>query len=240
MRILLIAGAVATILGCAQHSSLDYEIVSSWPGDGNASDVIGNNHGALKGGATVSKGNDGTAFEFTRPGDFVEVPNNPSLNIDELQDATFEGWFESHGGSQDGDALIIGKHRCGLAYGWFFTTVQGCFFGNHFIGGQGPNQLNHSAATSSLQLDDGHFHHFACVKSGASYREYVDGKLVSQDKGPKFGTPVDEPLQIGSMNTGTCRPETHQTFGLVGGVKIYSRALSDAEVRKTFALGKKG
>ena len=196
-------------------------LVSWWPGEGNANDIIATNNGTLRNGATFAPGKVGQAFRFAAVGDMVEVANDPSLNLESLAGSTFEGWFSSQGA----DGVVIAKHTCGMSAGWFFTTGQGCAIGDHHIGGVGLGGLN---------VNDGQFHHFACVKDGAIYREYIDGVLRAEDTGPTVGTPVNEPVQIGSINTGTCSFSSVQLFGLVDELSAYNRALTAAEIQSIF------
>lgn len=60
-------------------------------GDGNANDFTGTNNGALQNGATFSVGKVGQAFSFDGVNDFVEVADNPSLNMTNA--LTVEAWI---------------------------------------------------------------------------------------------------------------------------------------------------
>ena len=202
-----------------------------WPGNDNAHDIVNGNDGTLVNGATFAQGKVGPAFSFSSAGDMVTVPDNPSLNLESLPASSFEGWFKSNGGSDYGDALIIAKHTCSVATGWFFTTDQGCFIGDSYVGGYG---------VGNLDLDDGQFHHFACVKDGSLYREYIDGVLTGESTGPITGTPTTEPVMIGSITTGSCYPMNHQLFGVTDELTLYKSALTEDEVRAIYLTGAAG
>ena len=216
-------GLGITTVTCSANDAFPGDSISWWPAEGNADDAADSNDGTLAGGAAFAPGIVGQAFSFTSPGDMVEIPPSPSLNLESLQSSTFEGWFRSNGG----DAVIVAQHVCGVPTGWFFTTSQGGFIGNHFIGGSG---------VGGLDLNDGVLHHFAVVKDGTSYLEYVDGAVISSDSGPLVGTPaaVGTPMQIGSLNTGSCAPGAAQLDGLVDELKLYDRALSADEILAKF------
>jgi len=207
-------------------------VIGWWPGDGNASDPVGGRTGVLSGAATftpTSGGKVAQAFSFAAPGDMVQVPHAPALDLEALGGATFEGWFRS--GTNAAGAVIVGKHTCGVTAGWFFNTAQGCFIGNHHIAGQGLGRPG---------VDDGQFHHFACVKDGTGYREYVDGVLLASDTGPAVGTSTSAPLQMGGINTGSCAGGTHQLSGVVDEVTVYGRALTTAEILSIYEAGSAG
>src|SRR5215471_7984053 len=65
-------------------------LVSWWPGDGNAQDIIGGNSGTITGNVTFAAGNVGQAFSFVKgSASGVVVPSSASLN---LADLTIEAW----------------------------------------------------------------------------------------------------------------------------------------------------
>ncbi len=224
----LSAEEIATLAGlCVAPPD---NLVSWWPGDGNAIDIVGNNDGTVQNGTIFATGKVGQAFLFSAPGDMINVEHDPSLNLESLLNATFEGWFKSN---IDNDAVIVAKHECGIGYGWFFTTKQGGYIGNDYVGGYG---------VEALDLNDGEFHHFAIVKSGTNYYEYIDGVLISSNAGFQYGTPAgdDIPLQIGSINTGICYPVAHQLNGIVDELSLYDRALSQSEIQGIYNAGSAG
>ena len=63
-------------------------MVSWWPGDGNANDIVGSNHGTLTG--DYAQGMVGQGFSLDGTGDFVLVADNPNLNI--TGDMTVDLW----------------------------------------------------------------------------------------------------------------------------------------------------
>src|SRR5882672_8900968 len=70
-------------------------LVGWWPGDGNASDIVGTNNGTLQGGATASgAGMVGSAFTSDGTNGFVQIPNSASLRPTNL---TIEAWVRFTG-----------------------------------------------------------------------------------------------------------------------------------------------
>ena len=64
-------------------------LVSWWPGDGNADDIAGPNHGTLGGETTFAPGMVGDAFSFDGDQDMVWLAGD---GIDGLQELTIEAW----------------------------------------------------------------------------------------------------------------------------------------------------
>lgn len=56
-------------------------LVGWWPGDGNATDIVGRNDGSLRNGATFAIGQVGQAFSLDGVNDYVAVPASGNLNL---------------------------------------------------------------------------------------------------------------------------------------------------------------
>jgi hypothetical protein len=56
-------------------------LVAWWPGDGNALDLVGTNHGTPFGGATYAPGLVGQAFSFDGIDDVIIIPQSQSLDV---------------------------------------------------------------------------------------------------------------------------------------------------------------
>ena len=52
-------------------------LLSWWPANGNANDVIGTNNGTLEGGASFAQGEVGEAYSLNGTGAFVQTPYSP-------------------------------------------------------------------------------------------------------------------------------------------------------------------
>jgi len=76
-------------LSCA---SAPTNLTSFWPAEANALDAQGTNHGTLRGDTTFATGLIGQAFRFDGSGDYVEVPDSPSLNFAPNDPITVECW----------------------------------------------------------------------------------------------------------------------------------------------------
>src|SRR5262249_41608057 len=67
------------------------DIVSWWPGDDNADDIIDGNDGILQNGATFATGLVDQAFLLDGIDDFVDVGNAPNLHVSEGE-FTVDAW----------------------------------------------------------------------------------------------------------------------------------------------------
>src|SRR4030095_16178361 len=87
-------------------------MISWWPGEGNARDIRGDNHGTLQNGVGFVNGEVEQAFSFDGIDDFVEVPSAPSLDFQPTDPITVETWVFRTGSSPV--LHILGKRdNCG-------------------------------------------------------------------------------------------------------------------------------
>ena len=88
---LLVAAGIVEAQTC---TAPPVDLVSWWPGDGNADDIIGNNHGTLVNGATFAAGKVGKAFSLDGDNDYVATP---LLNTEIFTWETILSYKYSHG-----------------------------------------------------------------------------------------------------------------------------------------------
>jgi hypothetical protein len=97
MFILLLVNILITSFNCAHGAGVEPPsgLVGWWPGDNNASDIIGANDGTLMNGATFAAGKVDRAFSFDGVDDYVEVTDTTNFNFN--QPLTVEAWvFLNH------------------------------------------------------------------------------------------------------------------------------------------------
>src|SRR5690349_8135497 len=68
-------------------------LVSWWPGEGNANDIISSNNGVLIGNVAFAPGKVGSAFALNGTNSYVRVPHSSSLDF--TNGLTVEFWFEN-------------------------------------------------------------------------------------------------------------------------------------------------
>ena len=218
-------------------------MVSWWPGDGNASDVQGSNNGTLEGSTTFAVGMVGQAFSFNGVdgGGGVNLSDVPAFDFTPTSSFTMEAWVKTFGPSappQDAQAIVVLNNQCS-------NTVQALSIPNST--GKAVFQVRDAnglggfvVSPSALSLNT--FHHIAGVRevtvSGNSVKLYIDGALVATTPDLSTG-----PLAANTSDfIGRRFPcaNTNTFNGLIDEPAIYNRALTDAEIQAIFDAGSAG
>lgn len=221
-------------------------LVSWWPGDGDASDIIGGNEGSALYSADFVPGKVGSAFRLDGVDDRVQVADSPSLDI--TGDITLDAWFRSDG--PNGGMIINKENPAGPVRTGYALHVNPPFPASsaatansvavNFFSPTGDHVGVNSRVSGDLtNYNDGVFHHIAGTYSVADgvARLYVDGQLLgtsTQASIASIGT-NDLPLIIGARD-GSPLPFA----GLIDEVEIFNRALSAAEIQGIFNAGSAG
>ena len=226
------------------------QMISWWPGDGNANDIADKNDGTLTGNATFAPGLVGQAFLLDgSSGGFVDLGNAPNLHVS-TGDFTVDAWvkftsLEVNDGPCTGpgcDMSIVDKMNYGAIDvnddGWRLLKQSD----NRFwfcLGGKEGNRCGDPAFTvfSQTVATTNVWYHVAVVKDSAGFSIYVNGILEDS------GSPLPDFLDSNSANLviGSYRSfEGANLNGLVDEVEIYNRALSAAEIQRIYNAGSAG
>ena len=212
-------------------------MVSWWPGDGNAQDIIDGNDGTLSGDAGFVPGKVGQAFSFDGTGDFVLVPDSPNLNI--TSDVTVDLWAKRSG---TGTSYLVSKGAGAIEGVDVPSAYEIRFNADNRI-----RALFERANGSNVQLigptpTDTAFHHYAYVRGGDNHKLFIDGVVVTA--AAFTGTPGDTsglPLVIGALRSDFDPTGFFGHFaGIIDEVEVFNRALSDAEIKAIFEAGSAG
>jgi hypothetical protein len=218
--LLMTLPAAVTAQECVQPPS---GVVSWWPAEGTAEDIVGDNHGVLQDGAGFDQGFVGSAFDLDGSQDHVLVDDDPSLNLEEF---TIEGWVRI---ATSGDLFIATKSGSTGNFGYemgLFRVGTGAarFTINGGIGG--------ADITGSTIVGDGQYHHIAVTYKAPRARLYVDGVREGQEINP--GVPIyeaDSDFYIGARELGGI-PGFWP--GGIDELTFYSRALFSTEIEGIF------
>lgn len=220
-------------------------LISWWPGDSNAVDVLGAN--SLVGVPQFAAGRVGQAFRFNASQPTLYVPVAPTLNFGSNVDFSMEMWIKVNSNltvlkmplMEKRYEVAIPENPAGLAgyslslesgkLAFWFSSVSSPNYGGPMI-------------SRSADLRDGQFHHVGVsVDRDATNggRLYVDGQVVLM---------FNPFTYVGSLSNSSPFYLARRTSlgsggyfdGLIDEPAIYKRALGDDEMRAIFAAGAVG
>jgi hypothetical protein len=213
-------------------------LVSWYKAENSAADATGQNNGTLRNGATFSAGKTARGFKLDGADDYVEVPDAQSLKPQTL---TVEAWvkFDSltsttSGGAPGGFQYILNKKN----------NRQSDHFEAYSLLKLSSHRLAFSIKNDSgpfLTLVDqtqivavNRFYHVVGTFDGSTARFYVDGRKVAEAAHAAALSYGNRPIFIGSSG------ETNwdgKMNGVIDEVRIYNRALTDAEISGNYLAG---
>jgi hypothetical protein len=212
-------------VGNAAFGDLNTGLVALWKFEGNFNDSAGTNHGTPKGDAKiVTDAERGRVVELDGTGDYVEIPNSPSLNITGNQ-VSLAAWvrFNNIGSTPQ---IIIAKV-------YNNTTHSSPYFsyGLHMLASGQPRVWISRTGGAAYQpgatnmAKAAKWHHVAGVYDGAQLKLYFDGVLAASSNVTGNLIGYDTVLRLG-INGGLTEPMA----GKMDDVRIYNRALSAEEI----------
>lgn len=175
------------------------------------------NHGTIHG-ATWTDGKFGKALYFDGEDDYVEIPDDESLDI--TDEITIEAWVKLD--SSWSDYGHICTKRDGTDTAWQF-----------YIGPDRKLGANGGAYTEdahgATQIPTEQWTHVTVVITGNTFNFYVNGNFDATDTATALAT-NSVPVSIGARFNGY--PSLAYPFvGTIDEVRIYNRALSEEEIK---------
>lgn len=232
LALILVLIAIAASVWCANAAKAQVitdGLVSYWTLDradieGDiAKDVFGNNDGEILGGKIVD-GKINEALEFNGGSDFVDCGGDESLNLtDEL---TIELWMNPASAGEGGiNAGLLCKAQADGSWNWQlrYNAPNGNYMGFQF------NAVPGGATWISVQenLEPEEWHHIAGTFDGGDIVCYLNG--VEKDRVPMSGiNSSGDHFFIGQDGW------VNIFDGIVDEVRVYNRALSEAEVQYNY------
>jgi hypothetical protein len=197
-----------------------------------ARDMSGKGNAGLVYGAQYAPNGSGSCLVLDGVDDYVDCGKAPSLNL--TKEVTLETWVQPAGFPAEGkEPGILGK-----ALSSFIMTYYG-EGGCYLYINEGRNNLR-------MTMLPGMWHHVVATFDGAQMKLYQDGQLkyarsINVDKIAE-GKNFYIGCMIGDSRTdqGPKHPRTAFFAGKIDDVKIYSRALTAAEVKAGYDEGVKG
>jgi hypothetical protein len=201
-------------------------LVSWWPGDGNANDIQGGRNGMLQNGATFMPGMVGQAFSFDGVNAFVQIPDSPAWFFGG-NNFTIDLWVNFRSLAVD-NPLVSNDEGGGSTNKWIFGVSS-----NNLTFHTNTSTGDSTSVTVPFAPLPDTWYHIAVVRSGTTFRFYVNGMAIGSDINPKPVPDANAPLTIGSA-------EAFRTDGLMDEVEIFNRALTALEIAAIFNAGSAG
>jgi len=217
-------------------------LISWWPGDDNANDIMDSNNGILLNGAMFAAGKVGQAFSFTGGTSQVVVADSPNLDITTA--VTLDAWVNPNPGSlagcpQNHCAVVAkGNWPASRNYGLWIRGDGG--IGTGYVTTGGASIFAHTAGGL---VPEGSFTHVAAVLNPAAgeMRIHVNGVSHSVSiSGGSSSSPLldnNEPLGIGFSDPGGFQ---HNFHGIIDEIEVFNRALSVADIQAIVNAGSAG
>ena len=189
-----------------------------------SADASGNNNTlALLNGLAFAPGKNGNGLSFDGTNDYLTAQNSPSLDISGNA-LTLSMWINPTGST--GDQVVLGKHwTTSMTSPYYQYGLELTANGRVPVLQIGTTGGVLSASMgSSLAINQ--WTHLAIVFNGSTTLFYVNGALVSTKNLAVSMTARGNPLRIGADAS------TQQFYkGLLDDVRLYNRALTQAEVQ---------
>jgi len=176
------------------------------------SDVFGNNDGTFVGNPKIAKGKYGNAVELNGSSDYVEVPDDKSLQLWETY--TLEAWIYQR---EIKSSRFIDRCTAG--------TSDGPHFDNH------PGTKLRSCAggcvTSDADFTLDEWYHVVMTFDEGAVKFYLDGSPAGEGN-------VASPLSGNTLSFKLGADSNGQNLldGFIDEARIYNRAISEAEVNQ--------
>ncbi len=196
--------------------------------DGTTADSSGNGlDGKLVGDAQIVDDPDrGKVLKLDGDGDWVECGDDVRFKMSGPM--TISAWFKVHEFDKKSQAIITkGNSSWRLQCDGEKDTVE-------FACTRLDVPVDPFVAIVSGGVNDGRWHHVACVYDTTTSTLYVDGRHKISNRSLPQTTTDSSPVQIGANSTYKS-PASREWNGLIDDVRIYNYVLAESQVRDLFA-----
>ncbi|NCY22608.1 DUF5011 domain-containing protein, partial [bacterium] len=222
----------------SSYNNLNSGLLAYYPLDGNLNDFSGNGrNGSQQGGAFGEnrRGETGKTLSFNAAAQYGRIP----IGSDLLQgDFTLSSWVKFSSFANNYPTIFEGENHffdmigTGPIYGPNQSLI--CFID---YSPQGPR----GNVSSSHSVDPGKWVSVQLVKSGTTYRIYINGTLSNEVEGNGGNLRAGAHINLGNQN-GFGRindPSDSECtlFGALDDIRIYNRALSSEEILALYRSG---
>ena len=217
------------------------DLASYWSFDKNTisgktvKDIKGGNDGTINGDPEVVAGKLNEALKFNGEDDYVAIPASA---INDLAEGTIEAWVKLD--SEEGGGAITGKEHGGVVTSAVFSIGSFANMNGMLAQGEAGILYFHSKnpggpenAVSSSTIEAEEWHHVAVTFDTSNATFYIDGSWDSTADGD-YSVP-DDP-EPNSTNIGAWLETDAASYfsGAIDEVRVYSRVLSEKEIKQNF------
>lgn len=215
-------------------------VVGWWPFDGDATDLIGDAHGMLVGGARAdAEGVVGRALTLDGSDDYVEIPARSELNFG-TGDYSIAFWFRA--APSDVVTAVLDKRSNpeGERFFGYHVYVWESRVGTQLAGGA---YHNYDSGNTVAPVEDREWHHVVLTverNNGTGLRFYVDGVAGSGQNAtlvpPDASVDNDSPLFVGRRAV----EASGYSHGSIDELLLVRGLLSPEQVSAMFRAGAAG
>lgn len=227
------SNAVLTVLLAPPCLAPPSGLVSWWPAEGNANDIVGINNGTVSGTIVYTNGMVGQAFKFDGVSGYIPVPASGSLNVGAGSGFTIEGWVNYDPNVNNGPLV---EWDSSSAAGVHFWPIHGLYANIKDMSGN-----DHIISSASGTTFANVFQHVALTydKSSGAANLYVNGTVVASQNLGTFTPQTTYQMNIGERTAAIVGAGSIYT-GLVDELSLYNRALSSNEIATIYSAGSLG
>ncbi|MBI3852696.1 MAG: DUF1565 domain-containing protein [Verrucomicrobia bacterium] len=201
-------------------------LIGWWPGEGNANDNAGTNHGTLRNGTTFAAGAVDQAFSFDGVDDFVEIPDSPLWDFG-TNGFSIAMWLNFRTVKS---TVIMGQSVGeGNQNKWLIEYDPAPGPGLHFY----INRDTFVEGISTVQTDfmpvAGQWYHIVVTRNGIAYNLFIDGAIAATGNDSNSIPNPNSLLYIGQAEFAPGESAQYMD-GLIDEVSIYNRVLPPQEV----------
>ena len=233
-------------INAPQNDQMTMGLVGMWSFNGpdltttTAFDRSGQaNNGTLTNGPVPAIGKIGQALNFDGSNDHILFSTSNFRSTDSA--GAISVWFKTNSTTNvlgfigSSDTVDVTNY---LFFGLNFTGTAGSVYQQHDEGAETTSQVR----TTNGGFNDGNWHHAVLVSNGSSYLIYIDGvnQALTVAAGANDGDWFADISARDNFTIGNLiRSSAIAHFpGLIDDVRVYNRALTAAEVKQLYNMGK--
>ncbi len=209
-------------------------MISWWPGQGNALDIVSNNDGTLQNGVGFAAGEVGQAFSFDGADDAIFIGNPASLNVTSI---TIEAWIKTNNFPDGTIENVVAKWGFDASVDSYLLGLLNSGGVISVIGGIGDGASGDPGITGGT-VSTNTWTHIAMTYDAAngSNRLYLNGSEVAARvrEGGIYSTVTN--VYIGREDS----PIGRFFNGLIDEPTIFNRALTATEIQAIYNTGSSG